>query len=119
MSERDEPIGDRAPMRYRDLVPNFRCAKYGGEAVIEVPPNYARMPNGKPTTVDGPDAEAHRMLRRLIHESCPAPVFDEVRAEKAEAAGVPEGHRLTIFGVRIPKERFDMIMGQAVPDMPA
>ena len=115
MSERDVPIVDRVPMRYRDLVPNFRCSKYGGKAVIEVPPNYGSMPDGKPTTADGPDAEAHKMLRRLIHESVPAPVFDEVRAEEAEAAGVPGGHRLTILGVRIPKDRFDMIMGQAVP----
>ena len=99
-------------MRYRDLVPSFRCARHEGETVVEVPPGYEGMPDGRPTTDDGPDVEAHKRLRKLIHENTPTTIFDEVRAEASE---IPGSHRLTTIGVRIPKERFDMIMGQVVP----
>ena len=114
MVEAKRAAGGRksTPMRYRDLVPNFRLCRRDGETVVEVPPNYERMPNGRPVTQDGPDVEAHRRLRRLIHEGVPVPIFDEARAE---ADGRPGSHRLSTMGALIRRERYDMIMGQAVP----
>ena len=102
-------------MRFGDLVPNFRCSRHGGETMVDVPPNYESMPNGRPTTKDGPDVEAHRRLRMLIHGGGLAPIFDETRAEDPANADVPGSHRLTTMGARIRKERYDMIMGQVIP----
>ena len=65
MSKQCKPIDEKVPMRYRDLVPSFRCARHEGEIVVEVPPGYEGMPNGRPTTDDGPDIEAHKALVHL------------------------------------------------------
>ena len=98
-------------MRWKELLPNFRCTRRGNQTYVEIPAGYSKMSGGKPTTNDGPDAEAHRMLRRLIHDKGRrADIFDEVRAE---ATG---DHKADTHGALVPLDDFEMVLGGAIPD---
>ena len=68
------------------------------------------MPGGKPTTKDGPDVEAHKMLRRLIHgKGLRTDIFDEVRAD---ATG---DHKAATHGAIVLVEDFDMMLDRVIP----
>ena len=99
----------RTPMRYRDLVPNFRCSRMNGKTVVEVPAKYESMHNGKPTDDAGPSHEAHKMLRQLVHENGITAVYDEDAGERTG------NHRAVTTGAHIPIERWNMVMGAKIP----
>ena len=101
---------DPIPMRYRDLVPNFHRA--GG--FVEIPADYERMPRGRPATDGHPgaqriSAEAHRRLRKLIHDRGLAPVYFD---GKTETSG---DRRATTLGCKVPIDDWDIFMGDENP----
>ena len=97
-------------MRWKELLPSFRCVNREGRTYVEIPAGYSKMPCGKPTTDNGPDVEAHKMLRRLIHDKGRrADIFDEVRAE---ATG---DHKAATHGALVFFDDFEMMLGGAIP----
>lgn len=105
--------GDRRPMTYKDVAPNFRCTINRGKTYVEIPAKHEQAMWPPANTTDPEalaiQAEAKTRVAKMVAAHKQTTVFDEPRAEATD------DHRAATLGVLVPVEVWDRVMGAEVP----